>query len=162
MMVTKQGRVVAIDPGTKCGIAWADNGVISPFNVTVIDLANKHHEGAGMRFVKFEDKLRTFAPERVYYELVARHIGTRAAHVYGGLVAVLQAFCERNDIPYSAVPVGTIKKHATGKGNASKQMMIEAAQTRLGYEREDDNEADAMWLLHCAMSEAGLLLDFME
>ena len=40
-----------------------------------------------------------------------------------------------------------IKKHATGKGNASKPMMIEAARNKLGYTGADDNEADALWIL---------------
>ncbi len=30
----------------------------------------------------------------------------------------LTAWCEHHNIPYQGVPVGTIKKHATGKGNA--------------------------------------------
>ena len=36
--------------------------------------------------------------------------------------ATLTAWCEHHQIPYQGVPVGTIKKHATGKGNAGKEM----------------------------------------
>ena len=36
-----------------------------------------------------------------------------------------------------------IKKFATGKGNANKEAMIEAAK-ELGYNPKDDNEADAI------------------
>ena len=61
-------------------------------------------------------------------------------------LATLTAWCERHCIPYSAIPVGTIKKHATGKGNADKAAMV-AAVRALGYEPEDDNEADAIALL---------------
>lgn len=50
-----------------------------------------------------------------------------------------------------AVPVGTLKKHATGSGSADKTAMLKAAvrhnlvpaETRL-----DDNAIDAVWLLH--------------
>ena len=46
--------------------------------------------------------------------------------------------------------MGTIKKHATGKGNAGKQDMVEAMQL-LGHPVTDDNEADALALLHWAL-----------
>ena len=49
-----------------------------------------------------------------------RHAGTDAAHVYGGLLATLTAWCEQNTDPYQGVPVGTIKRLIAGKGNADK------------------------------------------
>jgi Holliday junction resolvasome RuvABC endonuclease subunit len=48
------------------------------------------------------------------------------------------------------VPVGTIKKHATGKGNASKAEML-AAIRALGHRPADDNEADSLALLGWAI-----------
>ena len=60
----------------------------------------------------------------------------------------IQAFewLEDKNIPYSGVPVGTIKKHVTGKGNANKQAIINAVRG-LGFDPRDDNEADALALL---------------
>ena len=60
---------------------------------------------------------------------------------------MLTAWCESQDpkIPYEGVPVGEIKKHLTGKGNADKVAMIAAVQA-LGYAVTDDNEADAIAL----------------
>ncbi len=52
------------------------------------------------------------------------------------------------------MPVGTIKKHATGKGNAGKDLVI-AAMTALGHVPADDNEADALALLHWATASQG-------
>ena len=46
--------------------------------------------------------------------------------------------------------MGTIKKHATGKGNASKTEVIDAMRA-LGHPVTDDNEADALALLHWAL-----------
>ena len=46
--------------------------------------------------------------------------------------------------------MGTIKKHATGKGNAGKDDMIKAMQA-LGHPVTDDNEADALALLHWSL-----------
>ena len=68
------------------------------------------------------------------------------AHVYGGLLATLTAWAEEHDIPYQGIPVGQIKKHATGKGNASKAMMMETYREKWGVEPYDDNECDARWL----------------
>ena len=149
-----EGKVITIgiDPGTRCG--WA---VIYPdgFHESgVWNLTSKRHQGGGMRYVNFKREFSSMlgdalllGPCVVYYEEVRRHAGTSAAHVYGGIVAHLMAVCEEDGVPYSSIPVGTIKKHATGKGNASKEMMIEAARVRWpGFEPQDDNEADARWI----------------
>jgi hypothetical protein len=53
------------------------------------------------------------------------------------------AWGERHAIPYEGVPVGTIKRFATGRGNANKTAMIAAMQAR-GFHPGDDNEADAL------------------
>lgn len=86
----------------------------------------------------------------VYFEEVRRHIGVDAAHAYGGFLACLSSWCEENNLPYEGVPVGTIKKFVTGKGNASKQEVI-AAVAALGHKPANDNEADAIALLHFAI-----------
>lgn len=86
------------------------------------------------------------------FEEVRRHAGVDAAHAYGGFLAQLTAWCEDHQIPYQGVPVGTIKKHATGKGNANKQAMIAAAQAR-GLTPVDDNHADALALLDWALAQ---------
>jgi len=145
-------RILAIDPGTNCGLAWTDTGKIEPFQVTVLNLQPGRHEGGGMRFLRFLQALEGFGGlAAVYYEEVASHKGVAAAHVYGGIVATLQTYCETHSIPYMGIPVATIKRHATGKGNANKEKMIAAAQTKLGYAGTDDDEADALWILSCAM-----------
>jgi crossover junction endodeoxyribonuclease RuvC len=59
----------------------------------------------------------------------------------------------RNGTPYVDVAPGTLKKYATGKGNAGKDEMIAAAIRRFGFEGSDNNEADA-FLLWCMASHA--------
>ena len=83
-----------------------------------------------------------------------RHAGTAAAHVYGGFLAHLTAWCEAAAIPYQGVPVGTIKRFATGKGNAGKEAVIAAMRAR-GFAPADDNEADALALLLWAIDAQG-------
>ena len=51
------------------------------------------------------------------------------------------------------MPVGTIKRFATGKGNADKKAMIAAVRGR-GFEPADDNEADALAVLDWALAQS--------
>ena len=110
-----------------------------------------------MRWLRFRKWLDGMADnhgalEAVYFEEVRRHVGTDAAHLYGGFLAELTAWCEKRGIPYQGIPVGTIKKAATGKGNANKDQMIAAMQAK-GFSPETDNDADALALLLCVMAE---------
>lgn len=143
---------LALDLGTSTGWALrtADGRTVSGTE----SFKPGRFEGGGMRYLRFrrwltELKATTEGLEAVYFEEVRRHIGVDAAHAYGGFLATLTAWCEHHQIPYSGVPVGTIKKHATGKGNAGKDQMI-AAMRVLGHEPGDDNEADALALLSFA------------
>jgi Holliday junction resolvasome RuvABC endonuclease subunit len=52
------------------------------------------------------------------------------------------------------VPVGTIKRFATGKGNAGKEAVVAAVRSR-GFARADENEADAIALLLWAIETDG-------
>lgn len=143
-------NVLALDLGTTTGWAFGRGG---DFVSGVWSLKGGRFEGGGMRFLRFRgflDKIRqVWDADKVVYEEVRRHAGTDAAHVYGGLQAVLTSFCEENDIPYESVPVGTIKKFWTGKGNANKDAMITECGNR-AIHVADDNEADAVALLHFA------------
>lgn len=152
-------KLLCLDLGTTTGYVVGSEGhVVSG----VWKLKPGRFESSGMRFVKFRkclNEIRAGYPiTRVFFEEVRRHQGVDAAHVYGGLMAVLTEWCEENGATYSAYPVGTIKKFWTGKGNASKDMMI-AEAVRRGYEPIDDNEADALAIFHLAMSEYGETLE---
>jgi Holliday junction resolvasome RuvABC endonuclease subunit len=153
---TRTGRVLnilAIDLGTTTG--WAlrsrDHDIAHGF----VSLRPQRFEGGGMRYLRFKrwlTELKSMATDihAVYFEEVRRHAGVDAAHVYGGLMATLTTWCEHHNVPYQGVPVGTIKKHATGKGNASKDEVIAAMRAK-GHPVTDDNEADALALLHWAI-----------
>lgn len=138
---------LALDLGTTTGFAVrsADATVTGTWS-----LKPGKYDGGGIRGVRFLERLdilhASIPITHVVFEAVRRHIGTDAAHVYGGLMMTLQTWCEQKQIPYEGVPVGTIKKFWTGKGNASKDEMIAKAR-ELGYAPIDDNEADAIALL---------------
>jgi Holliday junction resolvasome RuvABC endonuclease subunit len=101
-----------------------------------------------MRYLRFRSWLGDMQRlsgglQRIVFEEVRRHAGTDAAHIYGGFLAHLSAWCEERSIPYEGIPVGTIKRFATGKGNAPKDAMLAAIRAR-GFTPADDNEADAI------------------
>ena len=76
--------------------------------------------------------------------------------VQAELHGVLKSLCEELNIDYRAFSASEIKKFATGKGNAKKTAMIEAAQEKLGLIGDDDNEADAMWIYQVMKSSLGI------
>lgn len=141
---------LALDLGTKTGFAFAcASGITSgTWNLT----PGRYDSGA-MRFVRFKDhlqRLHEIEPiAHVVYEEVRRHAGVDAAHAYGGFQSHLLVWCEERKIPAEAYPVGSIKKFWTGKGNAPKGAMI-AEAARRGFQVGDDNEADALAILHMA------------
>lgn len=151
--MTSRSSTLALDLGTKTG--WAldcDGRAVSG----VWDLKGGRYEGGGMRYLRFRRMLEEAHAanpfQMVFFEEVRRHLGTDAAHIYGGLLATLTAWCEERKIAYGGVPVATIKRHATGKGNADKGAMVRAARAR-GWTPVDDNEADALWILDWARAQ---------
>jgi Holliday junction resolvasome RuvABC endonuclease subunit len=82
------------------------------------------------------------------------HAGIDAAHIHGGFLATLTSWCDRRSIPYQGVPVGTIKRDLTGKGNADEAAVIAAVRAR-SFNPADDNEADALAILLWAMETRG-------
>ena len=151
-----RSSLLALDLGTTTG--WALRAPEGQIDHGFVSFKSQRFEGGGMRYLRFrrwltELKASVAAPQglgAVYFEEVRRHVGVDAAHVYGGLMATLTSWCEHHNIPYQGVPVGTIKKHVTGRGNASKDEVI-AAMRALGHVVTDDNEAEALALLHWAM-----------
>ncbi len=149
--------VLALDLGTATG--WALRTRDDRITSGTITFKSSRFEGGGMRYLRFHGWLREMLDlvgpiDRIVFEEVRRHMGTDAAHVFGGLLATLTAWAELNSIPYEGVPVGTIKRFATGKGNADKAAVIAAMQAR-GFHPADDNEADALALLLWATSSTG-------
>lgn len=152
-MANNINPILALDLGTKTG--WA----VRPASGIIASGTNQYRpgrfEGAGMAFLRFTGWLDQIARDggplaAVVFEEVRAHKGTLAAHAYGGFLAHLTAWCEHKSIPYLGVPVATIKRHATGKGNAPKEAVIAAMRAR-GLDPGDDNEADALALLDWAI-----------
>ena len=147
--------ILALDLGLTTGWALrtAEGGVTSGTATFRTD----RWQGGGMRFLRFrgwltEIRQNAGAIDAVFFEEVRRHAGVDASHAYGGWLAILTAWCEYHGVAYEGVPVATIKRHVTGKGNAPKEAVI-ATVRALGFDPADDNEADALALLHWALAQ---------
>lgn len=153
----KATSILALDLGTSTG--WALRGHDGLITSGTVSFKPGRFDGGGMRYLRFTNWLteldRLSGPiEAIWFEEVRNHKGVDASHVYGGLMATLTAWAELRGIPYEGVPVGTIKRHATGRGNANKQAMIDAVRA-LGFSPADDNEADAIAILLWAIESRG-------
>lgn len=149
----KQGNLLALDPATKFG--WAvDRDVYG-----VWDLTARKDQSAGFKLLRFRyllDEICKLHKVSVigYEKPGGRHY--RALILHSKLVGEVEKYCEENRIEYKGYSATDIKKFATGKGNSGKPAMIQAAKDRLGYTGDDDNEADALWILELLKHELNI------
>lgn len=130
---------LAIDPGTVMGWAafeddWPHERVGS--GVVRLSTGAKAHPGERYsRLLDFLHRFDGFTISRVAYERVYFHASGDAAHVYGGICAIVFSWAHRYGIPVIEANVTAVKVHATGKGGASKIDMVEAANAawNLGF-----------------------------
>jgi len=76
----------------------------------------------------------------IHYEEIRRHLSLTLRTFMEGSSQRSPHGVEQRSIAYQGVPVGTIKRFITGKGNADKRAVIEAVRAR-GFHPADDNEA---------------------
>ena len=141
-------RILSIDQGTKTGwAAWYDNHTESG----VEDFSVRSGESAGMKFIKFNAWLKKISemvqPELVVFEQPHQR-GGPATRIGVGLSTRIEEQAARCGVEYKMVHSGTLKKFATGKGNASKEeMILKAKELYIGLVVIDDNHADALLML---------------
>lgn len=153
----EQHCILSLDLGTTTG--WAVRSKTGHVFTGTKKFEHGRYSGGGMRFLRFTqwlDEIQDMAGDisLIWFEEVRAHNGVDAAHVYGGLMGTLTAWCEFHGIPYEGVPVGVIKRHATGAGNAKKEEVIKSVKAR-GHDPKDDNEADAIALLYWGIETEG-------
>ncbi|WP_339045287.1 Holliday junction resolvase [Candidatus Mesenet endosymbiont of Agriotes lineatus] len=138
--------ILTLDLGQQTGWAILEGGVIESgsksFHVS-------RFSGGGMQFLNFSNWLNSLKQKFsnisvVYFEEVRRHLGTDAAHIYGGFLAHLTAWCE-------LCLIKVLLQKAFYHSNASKSAVIAAIKNK-GFTPSDDNEADSLALLFYAMN----------
>lgn len=146
-------KVLAIDPASILG--WA----ISNTEYGRWDLKTRKDESMGMKLIRLKSKLNEIhGLENIELIIYERPGGRHTAPIIhqSKLIGKIEEWCEENGVEYRAYSASEIKKFATGKGNAGKPTMIKAAKERLGYTGNDDNEADALWLLNLCKDELNI------
>ena len=141
-------RTLALDTGTQTG--WAIRYGQDLFSGVQNFQHDAKRESPGMRFLRFSAWLRKMIKEyevgTIIYEQPHQR-GGAATTVGVGLVSHLMSVCAELGVEHVAVHSGTLKKAATGKGNADKGEMIAKAGDIAQRPIKDDNEADAIHLL---------------
>jgi Holliday junction resolvasome RuvABC endonuclease subunit len=136
--------IAGVDLGRKTGLSVI--GTKSDVYLEELSLIGN----GGRLFYEFQAEIYRFLeqhkPDILFYEYVRRHLGTKAAHAYGGYRAYLLVACYECGISCCPVQVQAIKKLATGNAKANKSQMIMATETALSAKNISDNEADAYWV----------------
>lgn len=139
-------RVLGIDPSlTATGIAHADGGlgtIKTNFREKDARLSHIYEEvyEAGERA---QGWMGTMTARAVIEDLPKQAMG---AGITGMVQGVVRLALIQNRIPYVKIPPATLKKFATGKGNADKLAMREAWLQFSGIDNPDDNQVDAAFL----------------
>lgn len=147
--MTNTSSILCLDIATKTGYAVIDNkGVI--LDSGTFNFSKKSKDSDLSRVVKFREainqmltkhpQIRSFVFERVDFSKY-----TMAHAVHHQLLSVLMLSAHDFNKKLVSVSVGTLKKHSTGNGRASKEEMIDAASKSFPMiDIGDDNEADAL------------------
>lgn len=172
----KSNLVLGLDLGTNCGYAFTymqDGQRVDPEKLAMhlgqFDLSAGPYDSGAIRFVRLRQFLSLMEPDLIAFEDVkytpaekpnrfnAGAIVARAATAcewFGALKATVATWAEENGVPVTSFPIGTIKKRATGKGNANKGDMIRACNALFGSDMDSeeyenagyDNIADAAFV----------------
>ncbi|GKU81226.1 crossover junction endodeoxyribonuclease RuvC [Niallia sp. NCCP-28] len=141
-------RFVGIDPSTKTGfVALGENAQV---------LRNKELTGVGSVDPKrmatmIDEVMRHIQPDDV---IVIEGFGysTTQGIQLGGIGWGIRMALLRRKINYIEVAPNALKKFATGKGNATKDEMIQPLMDLWGYSNTSDNIRDAFVMAHIARS----------
>lgn len=141
-------RVIGLDLSmTGTGLAWADG---TTYTV-------KPRKDGDARLMEIRDHLaravRAVMVDLVVIEDLPTH--AKSAGITGMVHGAVRVWLLDHDVPYALAPPASVKKYATGKGNAGKPEMAVACYKRLGRELDDDNQVDALWLRAMGLDHLG-------
>lgn len=92
-------------------------------------------------------------PDLAVIEDLPKH--AQAAGITGMVQGVVRLALVREHVPYVRIVASTLKKYATGRGNAEKSDLRMALFRRAGIDERDDNLVDAWWLRHMGLDRLG-------
>lgn len=133
-------RVIGIDPSLS-GTGFAQHhGQLHTIKTTA-----KMGDGERLLHLYRElVKLTTDGADFAVIEDLPTH--AMSAGLTGRAQGIVRMTLAQRGIPYVAIPPASLKKFATGKGNAKKDAMRQAWLEFTGVDNADDNQVDAAWL----------------
>ena len=152
-------NILALDLGTKTGYALRRRD--GRVQHGTVNFTPRKGWSEGQKWVRYRAWLASIMRDeqihRVAYELVIRHeVKGRplwdAAHAYGAFQAITHMVCDSFNVDAIGVNLATVKKSFTGSGRAKKEDMMVQAKAR-GFKVVDDNDADALAILHWAVDQ---------
>jgi Holliday junction resolvasome RuvABC endonuclease subunit len=157
-------KVLALDLATRTGWALWD-GERMESGVQVFDV--RRGESPGMRYLRFNawlgqmaERLEGQRPDYLgdviaYEQTVPANTKFSSAttrEIAAGFSTRVQEKCAAWGIQHFAIYPSSLKKFTTGNGRSKKPEMVAAVSARWKAVK-DDNEADAIALLHYALAE---------
>ena len=152
-MSTDARTILALDPANRTG--WAYLTADGRRLYGAWDLRQPWDDHPGDRLRRLHDGLAEFLG-RYPAELIAcedAHYGTKnheIAALHAELRGVVKLVAREHNAGYVAFKPSTIKKFATGYGLAKKPQMVAACKRLLCVDVDDDNIADALFILELA------------
>lgn len=152
--------ILAIDPSlTATGIVVLRNGQVE----TAVTTKNRPELGTIERVrainhrtidiienLKTEEEAEWQAPDLIVIEGFSYGSTGRKlfdiAYLGWRIREELERLREQDNIPWIEVPPTQLKRFATGKGNANKEIILQQVYKRWGVELSDNNQADAFVL----------------
>lgn len=143
-------QILALDMATVCGYHSTHASGEWNFTVPVKGYGKKQH-------VAFRDTLRDFITTYGIRKIVAEDVtvcrtpsqiktSVKLGEFRGIMLEVIE---ELGLLPPTFINLSTVKKFATGRGDADKEAMIKACRERWGIDPVSDNEADATHIFMC-------------
>lgn len=137
-------QVLSLDIATHCGFHSIHSSGTVDFTESMRRNNNKQHKA-------FRDWLIEYITTNGIKQIVAEDVsagsskgGFKSSVKLAEFRGILFEVCDTLDLPEPAlVNPKSVKKWATGNGNADKEMMIDYCIRRWGITPVDDNEADA-------------------
>jgi len=156
--------ILVLDLATRLGFAVMRNGGNRQI-VSGVHVVAKPRTGVGAFLAGYEDWLAQMlfdeVPAVVVFEspIMPTTTTPEVLRKLIGLAGCTEKMCHRDKITCYEARNSTVLKYFTGYGGGSREerkASVLAECRRLGFKPEDDNEADALAILHYAVHRLGI------